>query len=875
MATATVTPAPLRNPEPKSFPKSSASSSGSYQGRFIPGTILAERYRVIALLGRGGMGEVYRADDLRLQQPVALKFLPEATAQDPVTLERFHNEVRIARRISHPNVCRIYDIGEADGLVFLSMEYVDGEDLGSLLRRIGRLPSDKALEIARKLCAGLAAAHDKGVLHRDLKPANIMLNSQGEVVIMDFGLADLAEHIPHEQVRYGTPAYMAPEQLAGTEVTAKSDIYALGLVLYEIFTGKRAFQADTLAEIVRTRAESPSPTNPSTLVRDLDSGVERVILRCLEPDPAMRPASVLAVAAALPGGDPLAAALAAGETPSPQMVAAAGQVEGLAPRAAVPCLVILLLGFAFSYFLGVRLSMHDKMQTELPPDVLAHRAQEIAAQLGYTVQPADTAYGFDYDFLYSRWAKANDNPRPNWDDLLTKRPQILHFWYRSSPQPMIATSYTESMLIPGIVNEADPAFTTAGMIFIILDPDGKLVSFESLPPEKEDKPEGVKPVEWSRLFAAAELDQKALTPVEPIWNSLSASDTRAAWTGTYPGSSRTLRVEAGALHGRPVLFSLYSAWTPAWRQNPDQSTSRQRIAVMILILISCTLLAAGVMKAISNYRAKRSDPAGAFRLGVFVFFAQVALWIFRTHFVASVGTFGSMILSISTSLFWAAVVGLVYLALEPYVRRRWPHSIISWSRLLLGKWRDPLIGRDVLFGFVLGIFWILFIYALEAYLVRHGDVPNFGNLELLLGGRHTLGALLNPLPGDIQATLFFFFLIFVLRLILRNDWLAAGAFVLLWSTVQSLGNQDFWVAMIAYLVIYSLAAVALVRFGLVSLASALFITDLLTSLPMTGNLSSWFIGSTIFVYAVVAVMAIFAFYTALAGQRLWKEELFD
>src|SRR6185312_10439925 len=182
-ATATVTPAPPRSRTPNTRPRSSASSSGPHEGRFIPGTILADRYRVIALLGRGGMGEVYRADDLRLQQPVALKFLPEATAQDPVTLERCHNEVRIARRISHPNVCRIYDIGEADGLVFLSMEYVDGEDLGSLLRRIGRLPPDKALEIARKLCAGLAAAHDKGVLHRDLKPANIMLDAEGEVVI--------------------------------------------------------------------------------------------------------------------------------------------------------------------------------------------------------------------------------------------------------------------------------------------------------------------------------------------------------------------------------------------------------------------------------------------------------------------------------------------------------------------------------------------------------------------------------------------------------------------------------------------------------------------------------------------------------------------
>src|SRR5947209_5888614 len=146
----------------------------SEEGRFVPGTLLGGRYRVIALLGRGGMGEVYRATDLTLGQSVALKFLPEQASQNQALLERFHGEVRIARQVSHPNVCRVYDIGEVDGTPFISMEYVDGEDLNSLLLRIGRLPADKALQIARKLCAGLAAAHDRGVIHRNLKPHNIM-----------------------------------------------------------------------------------------------------------------------------------------------------------------------------------------------------------------------------------------------------------------------------------------------------------------------------------------------------------------------------------------------------------------------------------------------------------------------------------------------------------------------------------------------------------------------------------------------------------------------------------------------------------------------------------------------------------------------------
>src|SRR5436190_12621390 len=295
-------------------------------GRFPPGTVLDVRYRIVGRLGKGGMGEVYRADDLKLGQAVALKFLPEDVDRDPARLTQLHTEVRMARQVSHPNVCRVYDVGEYQGHTFLSMEYVDGEDLSSLLRRVGRFPEDRATELARQICAGLAAAHERGVVHRDLKPANIMLDGSGKIRITDFGLAGASG----ETLRAGTPAYMAPEQLAGSEVTPRSDIYALGLVLYELFTGQRALDARTMAELIAKR-EQAGIVPPSEIVRDLDADIERVIMRCLEPDPARRPATALGVAAALPGGEPLAAALAAGETPSPEMVAAAGTTSALRP----------------------------------------------------------------------------------------------------------------------------------------------------------------------------------------------------------------------------------------------------------------------------------------------------------------------------------------------------------------------------------------------------------------------------------------------------------------------------------------------------------------------------------------------------------------
>src|SRR3984957_20015383 len=221
--------------------RSRTSSSSYYEARYVPRTNLAGRYRIVSPLGKGGMGEVYRAEDLRLGQTVALKFLPRSLAQTEEALERFKREVRLARQVSHPNVCRVFDIAEIEETggagknfthTFLTMEFVDGEDLASLLRRIGRLPPDKAVEIARQLCAGRASAHEHGIVKRDLKPANIMLDGRGRARITDFGLAALAAEIKGNAARAGTPAYMSPEQFVGQEVTPKSDLYSLGLVFY-------------------------------------------------------------------------------------------------------------------------------------------------------------------------------------------------------------------------------------------------------------------------------------------------------------------------------------------------------------------------------------------------------------------------------------------------------------------------------------------------------------------------------------------------------------------------------------------------------------------------------------------------------------------
>src|SRR4029079_7656179 len=280
--------------------------------------------------------------------------------------------------------CRVYDIGELDGQLFITMEYVDGEDLSVLLRRIGRLPEDKAIDIARQICAGLAAAHERGVLHRDLKPANIMLDGAGRARIMDFSLAAVGEVT---DIRAGTPAYMAPEQLSGQEVTARSDIFALGLVLYEIFTGRRAFDAKNLAELLEQH-RAGTLTAPTAIVRSLDGAIETAIVRRLDPIPARRPGSAIAVSAALPGGDPLAAALAAGETPSPEMVAAAGgEGAALGVAAGVVWLTIAGVAMVATVVLCSKYSCLQRVPLERPGEVLADRAEEIRGIAGDTDTP--------------------------------------------------------------------------------------------------------------------------------------------------------------------------------------------------------------------------------------------------------------------------------------------------------------------------------------------------------------------------------------------------------------------------------------------------------------------------------------------------------
>jgi serine/threonine-protein kinase len=857
-------------------PRSTTSRASSFDSiddaRFVSGTILADRYRIVGLLGKGGMGEVYRADDLKLSQPVALKFLPDQHLSDGAALARFHREVRVARQVSHKNVCRVYDIGEIDGRHFLSMEFIKGEELSSLLRRIGRLPIDKALQIARQICAGLSAAHDSGILHRDLKPANIMIDAEGNARITDFGLAGLAEEIREDEMYAGTPAYMAPEQLEGDPPTVRSDIFSLGVVLYELFTAKRAYEAQSLGELIKLRRSDSTPTNPTAIVKDLDPVIERVIERCLQKDPALRPASALQVAAALPGGDPIAAALAAGETPSPEMVAAAPKAGALRPVVAVGSLAAVFASLVFLIVTSVYWRAERNVPLEKPPEVLAERAREIISSLGYENRPVDQAYGFYLDGSFYRHLQ--NTGYAQWKLARAGQPLTIYFWYRQAPRYLIADGSI-------IVTTDNPALDVVGMTNIALDTKGRLVRFDRIPPQV-DTPETIRrSTEWAPLFAAAGLPLDKYLVTEPRWTPLMYADQRAAWEGPHVDHPEIpVRIEAASFKGQVVHFEVIFPWDPPLRQEEQTSGTGQRIATIILFLVFLVVFIGALLMGRNNLKLGRGDRRGASRLAMFIFLLSVAGGLIGAHHVPILGEELDIIFLISAfSITFACLTWLLYIALEPHIRRRWPRLIISWSRLMAGNFRDPMVGRDLLIGGLLGLLHAACI-AIGTLLPRLFGIDSspvvIGNLLTLGSVRTMLGVFLSShVVMSIFSGFGLLFFLLLLYIVLRRQWLAAAAMFLMVLLVElsafaAAGPRFYWIAsMLIALTVVTVVA----RFGLLATMAHQLFFFMAIMFPLTTDFSAWYAPSMVLALAVVVGLSVYGFYTSLGGQSLFGNGL--
>lgn len=818
--------------------------------RFAPGVVLAGRYRIMGPLGRGGMGDVYRADDLKLDQPVALKFLSQLRAKDPLWLYRYGAEVRLARKVTHPNVVRVYDLVESDGEVFISMEYVDGEDLGGLLRRVGPLTSSKVVQIARQLCGGLGAAHDQGVLHRDLKPANILIDSRGQARIADFGIAELAARAENCPLA-GTPEYMAPELFAGTAPSVRSDLFALGAVLYELSAGKGPFGGRPVGQWDwNTAIQRPFPA-----ANDAERALESVILQCLERDPQRRPASAYMVAAPLLGGDPLAMALAAGETPSPSMIAAAGAGMGLRPRAAAVCLGVALVALTLIVRLAERTLFLSQTGLLKAPPVLLDKAEEILQQLGYDDAGRPTSQGF---VLGDGGLKPGPPGR------------AVYFWRHVG---------RNAFSMPAFLGEAtagQPWRGETGAVDVRLDGRGRLVEFVAAP-ETALTPGPRPPINWAPLFELAGLILEKFVATRPIRGPPTYADQLLAWEGADPSDPQTpVRVEAASLSGRIVHFAVLPTWWqptgPGRSPGAEQALSARTPSVRWALQLTAILL--GGALAWRNVRRGRVDHVGAGRLAAFVFLlGLIDWWLGERHAANFAEEIAALYLWVARAVFTAAVAWACYVAVEPYVRRFWPQALVAWSMLLRGRFRDPRVGRDLLVGGMCGLLLVLALQAdvlLPGWLGLPAGTPKLPgpiyDLTALLSLRYRLGILVTILLGDVTLGLIILLLMLLVRIAVRPPWLAR---CVAWAALTGLlvltagDNLTFpWLTSAALML---LLMVLFLRAGLVAGIAALVFSSLLLTSPLTCDLRAWYAPLSTFTLSLAVLLLVYGFSIARAG----------
>jgi len=639
-------------------------------------------------------------------------------------------------------------------------------------------------------------------------------------------------------------------------------------VLYEIFTGKRVFEAATVAELIRQH-ESTTPTNPSQLVEGMDPLVERVILRCLENEPLRRPRSALQVAAALPGGDPLAAALAAGETPSPEMVAAAGGEGALEPKIALSLFAAAL--FTLAAILALTPYSTDLGSTPAgkSPGTLAVKAEETVEKAGYIDAPADRASWFErnYDFMmYQSQHLATPIARKN---LARAEQGVLTFVYRQSPVAMAPGSMNLR------VGSLDPAYEVSGMVTVVLDVSGRLIGFLVVPPQIEPAATPRAEPNWSQMIADSGIDVATLKPVDPTWLPAVPFDRRYGWRGFYPEDPKTeIQIVAASHRGKPVYFQLIGPWTRPWRMTAPYLTRSNLVRETSFVIGGFVFLVLAAIFARRNLRLGRGDRRGAIRLSAFVFCTVLASWLLAAHHVLDVRLeFLVFVRAVSQALFVAAFLWLLYMALEPFVRRQWPELLISWTRLLSGRFGDPLLGRDLLAGTLCGCILGLSFHvtnALPAWFNFPGETTIPASPLTLGSPQDVLANLFSNVPTAMFTAFGATFCLFLTRTLLRRYWLsvAATALVLL---LMNLPGENFALEAPTAILMTVATMFVLLRFGMFAAAVATFSYLLVSSYPITLDLAKWYAPHSLFVLGVLLAMLFYGLRLATGNKPLLAE----
>jgi hypothetical protein len=415
-----------------------------------------------------------------------------------------------------------------------------------------------------------------------------------------------------------------------------------------------------------------------------------------------------------------------------------------------------------------------------------------------------------------------------------------------------------------IASPTNPPQTHVGMAGVSLDPQGQLIEFSAVPPQVEDASVPQPPADWTALLAAAGVDMSRFAPAEPQWIPLVSFDTRAAWTGSYADAPEVpLRIEAASWRGRPVYFQVIGPWSKPERMAPPSGGTGKVVGVFFI----CTLILAAFL-AWRNIRLGRGDTRGAFRLAAFVWSMSMLAWLCFASHVATAHEFVSFMEAVNVFFASAGRAWIFYVALEPYVRRRWPQIMITWSRLLGGGVRDPLVGGHVLIGITVGVglhtlSWIPLLLWQQSGKLSFQEP----SLATLLDARHMILELVGSTLDAVFGSLLILLFLFVFRAMFRRLWLAVAALIVLLMVLLAPMTLIY---VLFDVLIAALAVFALIRFGVLALMSGIVVLLTLGAFLLAADFSTWYAGGSLFAIGSVLALTAYASYTALAGRPLFK-----
>jgi hypothetical protein len=454
-----------------------------------------------------------------------------------------------------------------------------------------------------------------------------------------------------------------------------------------------------------------------------------------------------------------------------------------------------------------------------------------------------------------------------WSALGTRRPGAIRFWYRQSPEPMVAVENR------GIVTPSDPPRAAPGMLELWLDGSGRLLALDAVPRRTESAGDSAAPVDWNVLFTCAELDFAAFRETQPEWVPEGFADARAAWLGTFPNQPEPeIRVEAAAYGGRPVFFRVIGPWTADPGAKPEANLAA-RVFVIAILVVMMGVLAGGVFLAIRNIRLGRGDQIGARKISLLLFLLMCLLGELAAHHAGSLSDHINKFFDrTASSLFVAALMWLFYLALEPYARRTWPEQMVSWSRLLTGRWRDPLVGRDILAG---GVFFLFNVAtgatSMLAAAATGGAPPAPDGIQwlVLTGPGPTLGWVFGWFVNALFYALFILLFILLLRMLLRNHVVAMVAYAAIVAAFTYFGaSDDAQLVGAVHGVLVGVAwAFVLFRFGLVTFIVGMYFQLMMSNFPITLERSVWWSSASYLVIAVILAVTAYGLRTALSGRH--------